>query len=72
MNEENPEEGPMARADGSGRCGPSGFRRELKDRGFVQSFSRKGCPYDNAVMESFSKALKRELSPPSIASAAPG
>ena len=61
VNGENPEEGPMARADGSGRCAPGGFRRELEDRGFVQSFSRKGCPCDNAVMESFSKALKREL-----------
>ena len=67
VNGENPEEGPMARADGSGRCAPGGFRRELEDRGFVQSFSRKGCPCDNVVMESFSKALKRELPPRSRA-----
>ena len=39
----------------------SRFCRELEDRGFVQSFSRKGCPCDNAVMGSFFKTLKREL-----------
>lgn len=37
------------------------FEGELARNGFIQSFSRKGCPYDNAVMESFFRALKREL-----------
>lgn len=36
------------------------FRRFLDSCGFVQSFSARGCPYDNAVMESFFKTLKRE------------
>ncbi|MPM08022.1 hypothetical protein SDC9_54334 [bioreactor metagenome] len=29
--------------------------------GFCQSMSRKGNPYDNAIMESFYRTLKREL-----------
>ena len=29
--------------------------------GFVQSMSRKGNPYDNAIIESFYRTLKREL-----------
>jgi len=29
--------------------------------GFRQSMSRKGNPYDNAIMESFCHTLKREL-----------
>jgi transposase InsO family protein len=33
---------------------------ELKDRGFEISMSRKGNPYDNAMMESFFKTLKYE------------
>jgi transposase InsO family protein len=37
------------------------FRAELKQQGFVQSMSRKGDCYDNAVMESFFGTLKREL-----------
>lgn len=37
------------------------FRRELTSNGFIQSLSRKGNPYDNAVMESFYRTLKREL-----------
>lgn len=31
---------------------------------FIHSQSRKGDPYDNAVMESFYKSLKREVLPP--------
>lgn len=35
--------------------------RQLIDRiGFRQSFSRPGCPYDNAVAEAFFKFLKKE------------
>ena len=46
---------------GGGQYASSGFCRELENRGLVQSFSRKGCPYDNAVTESFFKTPKREL-----------
>lgn len=35
------------------------FRKHLEMLGMVQSFSKKGHPYDNAVMECFFKFLKR-------------
>lgn len=63
VNGENPEAGLMVHTDRGSQCASSRFCGELEDRGFVQSFSRKGCPYDNAVMESFFKTLKRELPP---------
>lgn len=36
------------------------FRKHLELLGMVQSFSAKGHPYDNAVMECFFKYLKKE------------
>lgn len=36
------------------------FRRHLDELNIVQSFSAKGHPYDNAVMECFFKYLKKE------------
>lgn len=36
------------------------FRKALDAAGFIQSFSAKGHPYDNAVAESFFKYLKHE------------
>jgi len=37
------------------------YQKELQDAGIVVSMSRKGMPYDNAVMESFFASLKQEL-----------
>ena len=37
------------------------FRNTLKERGIVQSMSRKGNCYDNCVMETFFGRLKNEL-----------
>jgi transposase InsO family protein len=36
------------------------FRKTLDELSFIQSFSKKGTPYDNAVAESFFKYLKLE------------
>jgi len=36
------------------------FRKVIDELGMVQSFSAKGHPYDNAVMECFFKYLKKE------------
>mgnify|MGYP000823280300 CR=1 FL=1 len=36
------------------------FRKHLDSLGMIQSFSKKGHPYDNAVMECFFKYLKAE------------
>lgn len=37
------------------------FKKFLNKRELLQSFSAKGCPYDNAVIESFHSSLKKEL-----------
>ena len=36
------------------------FREQLKKYEIIASFSRKGCPYDNACIESFHATLKKE------------
>jgi transposase InsO family protein len=36
------------------------FKNYLKNNDITQSFSRKGCPYDNSVAESFFASLKKE------------
>ena len=36
------------------------FRKLLDSLNVVQSFSKKGCPFDNAVAESFFRYLKQE------------
>lgn len=36
------------------------FRKMLRDLGVKQSFSNPGCPYDNAVAESFFSIMKQE------------
>ncbi len=36
------------------------FQKQLKTHGMIPSFSRKGCPYDNACIESFHATLKKE------------
>jgi putative transposase len=37
------------------------YQQQLQSAGLVASMSRKGMPYDNAVMESFFSSLKQEL-----------
>jgi transposase InsO family protein len=37
------------------------FKKLLKDHGFIQSMSRKGNCYDNAITETFFHTLKTEL-----------
>lgn len=36
------------------------FQQHLQSKGIKHSFSKKGCPYDNACMESFHAILKKE------------
>ncbi len=47
-------------SDNGSQYTSTAFRRLLDNLDVIQSFSRKGCPYDNAVAESFSKFLKKE------------
>lgn len=37
------------------------YQERLAKLGIKHSFSRKGCPYDNAEIESFHAALKKKL-----------
>ena len=36
------------------------FKNLTSELNIIQSFSRKGCPYDNACIESFHATLKKE------------
>jgi len=36
------------------------YKEKLKEMGIQHSFSRKGCPYDNAGIESFHASIKKE------------
>ena len=37
------------------------YRHHLQRAGLIASMSRKGMPYDNAMMESFFSSIKHEL-----------
>lgn len=58
---EDPSEGLLVHTDRGSQYTSRRYSEKLAEHGFVQSFSKKGCPYDNAVMESFYRTLKREL-----------
>lgn len=60
---EHPEEGLIVHTDQGSQYTSDGFRMLLKKYGAIQSNSRRGNPYDNAMMESFYRTLKRELLP---------
>lgn len=52
--------GVMFHTDRGSQFTAQDFRRVIDELGMVQSFSQKGHPYDNAVMECFFKYLKKE------------
>lgn len=56
-----PPAGLMFHSDRGVQYASEVFRAELKRNGMVQSMSRKGDCWDNAVVESFFGTLKREL-----------
>jgi transposase InsO family protein len=56
-----PSEGLVFHSDRGVQYASEAFRAELKKHGMVQSMSRKGDCWDNAVAESFFGTLKREL-----------
>lgn len=51
----------MIHTDRGAQFTSKAFMNLLKRKEFIQSFSRKGNPYDNAIMESFYRTLKRKL-----------
>lgn len=61
VDKEHPPVGLMIHTDRGSQYTSRRFQAILRHHGAVISMSRKGNPYDNAVMESFYKTLKREL-----------
>ena len=52
--------GLMFHSDRGSQYTAFAFRQLLDSRNVVQSFSKKGYPFDNAVCESFFRYLKKE------------
>ncbi len=61
IGREHPKEGLIVHTDRGAQYTSQQFQTLLLRYGCQQSMSRKGNPYDNAVMESFYRTLKREL-----------
>ena len=55
------EKGIIFHSDQGIQYASESFRKILKDNGFIQSMSRKGNCYDNAITETFFHMLKTEL-----------
>lgn len=53
-------EGIILHSDLGSQYTSAQFEEYLKSKGIKHSFSRKGCPYDNACIESFHSVLKKE------------
>src|SRR5574337_953404 len=58
---EHPQPGLIVHTDQGSQYTSSRYQSTLRQVGAQSSMSRKGNPYDNAMMESFYKTLKREL-----------
>ena len=56
----NPKPGVIFHTDKGVQYACEAFREALKEKNMIQSMSRKGNPYDNAVSESFFNTLKTE------------
>ncbi len=59
LNVQNPE-GIILQSDLGTQYTSEIFEKYLAENGIIHSFSRKGCPYDNACIESFHSLIKKE------------
>lgn len=57
---QDPEEGLILHTDLGSQYTSEEFAKFVQSKGMKQSFSRKGCPYDNTCIESFHAILKKE------------
>lgn len=57
---QQPAEGLILHTDLGSQYTSEDFEKALQEAKIKQSFSRKGCPYDNACIESFHATLKKE------------
>lgn len=53
--------GVIVHSDRGSQYTSAEYRAMLIRNGLIGSYSKKGCPYDNACIESFHAALKKEL-----------
>ena len=58
---EHPPKGLIVHTDQGSQFTSGNFQALLRKHGAVSSVSRRGNPYDNALMESFYRTIKREL-----------
>ncbi len=56
-----PKRGTIHHSDQGAQYTSRAYQQQLREAGLIASMSRKGMPYDNAVMESFFSSLKQEL-----------
>lgn len=57
---QQPEKGLIIHTDLGSQYTSEEFTKHVHSKGMKQSFSHKGCPYDNACIESFHAILKKE------------
>lgn len=61
LTQRKPKHGAIHHSDRGVQYTCKAYQEQLQRSGLVPSMSRKGMPYDNAVMESFFSSLKHEL-----------
>lgn len=61
LHRRKPARGAIHHSDQGSQYTSGAYQQQLQDAGLIVSMSRKGMPYDNAVMESFFSSLKQEL-----------
>lgn len=60
LNRRKPNNSILFHSDRGSQYTSSSFRKFCDDNNIIQSFSKKGYPWDNSVMESFFKYAKQE------------
>lgn len=58
VQSQDPLEGLFVHTDLGTQYTSEVFQEQLKSQGMIASFSRKGCPYENACIESFHATSK--------------
>lgn len=61
LTNRTPEPGAIHHSDQGVQYTSKAYQQHVQDAGLTASMSRKGMPYDNALMESFYSSLKQEL-----------
>ena len=57
---QKPDKGLIIHSDRGSQYTSKEYRNAVESKGFKLSYSAKGCPYDNACIESFHAVLKKE------------